>query len=182
MDELLESWGLETDWEMIQQKSRLEWKRLVAAAAEKVNVTKLRDECEIKCRGEKTKKTKTAFVLESLDSPNYQRVPDPFILRYNYILYTRALIMGRFGMLKCASNFHNGFGSKICNECKVKDDENHRINNCVKWQGTNRYGKMDKIVYNDIYSNDTEKCFEVIRIILSLWDLESGKNEMRLIV
>ena len=121
-------------------------------------------------------------MLDKLDSPSFQRTVDPNILNHNSVTHTRALIMGRFGMLKCASNFHNGFGTKICDECKVNDDESHRINDCRKWQGMNRYGADNKIDYSDIYSNDTAKCFAIVQIILSMWDLESGKNEMRKMV
>ena len=179
MNELLETWDLEKDWSVIKQKPFREWKRQIDAAAEKRNIEKLKEECEIKSRGEKTLKKKTIFVLDSLDSPNFKRGPDPFILCHNYILYTRALIMGRFGMLKCASNYHNGFGTKMCSECKVKDDEAHRINYCKKWQGINLFRKRDKIDYDDIYSSNIEKCFTVVQVILAVWDLENSKNEMR---
>ena len=181
-NELLETWGLEREWSMIQRKPFKEWKRQIDAAAEKRNIEKLKEECETKSRGEKTLKKKTVFVLDTIDSSNFKLGPDPFILCHNYILHTRALIMGRFGMLKCASNYHNGFGTKICDECKVKDDEAHRINYCKKWQSINLYAVDDKIDYNDIYSGNTDKCFAVVQIILALWDLENGKNEMRHIV
>ena len=31
----------------------------------------------------------------------------------------------------------------------------------------------------DMYSDDTEECLKVINAILSMWDLENGRNEMR---
>ena len=87
--------------------------------------------------------------------------------------------MGRYGMLKCASNFSNGHGTKICEACETLDDEDHRINHCTRWQDINRCTSFEKIDFNDIYSEDTEKSFAIVEIILSLWDLENGKNEMR---
>ena len=82
-------------------------------------------------------------------------------------------------MLQCAKNFSNGYGSRICSECKVTDDESHRINDCVKWRAINLYESDKRIEYSDIYSNDNEKCHGVVSVIMSMWDLESGKNEMR---
>ena len=172
-------WGLEQDWGAIQQKPVMEWKREVALAAEKRNIVKLREECETLCRGEATKKKKTRFVLENLDLPDYKRKPDSFIMHHNYILHSRALIMGRYGMLKCASNFRNGFGTDKCDKCNVVDDESHRINHCKKWQNINRFEDSEKIIFTDIFSNDTKKCFAVVQVILSVWDLGNGKNEMR---
>ena len=87
--------------------------------------------------------------------------------------------MGRYGMLKCASNFSNGHGTKICEACNTIDDEDHRINHCTKWRNTNLYTSTEEIDYGDIYSEDTDKCFTILEIILSLWEMENGKNEMR---
>ena len=179
---LLEMWELEQDWDIIKQKTFPEWKRQVTAAAEKRNITRLKEECETSSRGEAKKKTKTMFVLDKLDLPNYKRGPDSFILSHDYILYTRALIMGRYGMLKCTNNFSCGYGTKMCDTCNVIDDESHRINHCGKWQGANLHGNNNKIDYGKIFSDDTSECLEIVKIILSLWDLENGKNEMRRIV
>ena len=46
--------------------------------------------------------------------------------RRQSILHTRALIMGRYGMLRCANNFSNGCGTKKCRECDVIDDEKNQ--------------------------------------------------------
>ena len=157
----------------------MDWKREVMRASEKRNIQKLREDCESTSRGETKIKTKTSFVLKSINSTNYQRRYDTFIDNYNSIHHTRALIMARFGMLKCANNFNTGFGTKLCGECNVCDDENHRINACIKWRKLNRYDEQQKVDFNDIFSGDNDKCFQIVQIILSLWDLENGKNEMR---
>ena len=179
INELLETWEIETNWETIEQKTRMDWKREVTRAAEKRNVLKLREECETTRRGETMIKTKTSFVLKTIDTIDYQRKHDTFIDSHNGIQYTRALIMARYGMLRCANNFHNGFGTKLCDLCNVCDDENHRINTCKKWREINLYDNRQKIEFNDIYSNDIDKCFHTVQIILAMWDLENGKNEMR---
>ena len=88
--------------------------------------------------------------------------------------------MGRFGMLKCANNFSNAYGTKNCDLCAVVDDENHRINRCPKWGNVNRYHNDGKVAFADIYSGDAEKCLSVVNSILSIWDLRNGKNEVGL--
>ena len=176
---LTQKWELELDWDIIKRKSPAEWKREVMKAAEKRNISRLREECSTTSRGETRNKTKTANVFSVINSPSYLRGPDVLITGHDYIPYTRALIMGRYGMLKCANNFSNGHGTRMCEVCGELDNESHRINHCRKWHRTNLCESIDKIDFNDIYSNDTEKCLAVVKIVLSLWDLENGKNEMR---
>ena len=139
----------------------------------------MEESCEFRQRGETQLKTKTKFVKETIQKPGYVRKPDEFFNQYQTILHARALIMGRYGMLKCAKNYHNGHGTKLCPECKVLDDEPHRINDCIKWRSVNRYDSDMKIKYDDIFSSDRSKCVEVLKVIISVWDLESGRNEIR---
>ena len=82
-------------------------------------------------------------------------------------------------MLTCANNFSNGYGTKNCDECKVIDDEDHRINWCRKWENVNRYCNDEKVVFADIFSGDVEKCLFVVGSILDIWDLKNGRNEIR---
>ena len=178
MCETLEKWGLNQNWAEIQHKAQGEWKGEVNKAAEKMNIEKLREECQTKSRGESKQKTKTKYVIERLNE-DYRRGPDSFILRHTSILNAKALIMGRYGMLKCSNNFSYGHGTKICDRCTVIDDENHRINDCVKWEATNLVNSSQKITFEDIYLDDNERCLKVVDKILSMWDLENGKNEMR---
>ena len=178
VNELLEKWELELDWVTIQQKPFPIWKREVMMAAEKQNKQKLIDECETKSRGETKQKTKTKFVASMLDKTEFCRKTDAFIDKHPSILFTRALIMGRYGMLACANNFSNGYGTKNCNTCNVLDNESHRINDCKRWERLNRYNCEEKIAFEDIYSDNDEKCLTVVKAILSLWDLNNGKNDI----
>ena len=141
-----------------------------------MNAGKLREECETKSRGETKQKTKTKFVVDRVNNNDYSRGPDGFILRNHSITHTRALIMGRYGMLKCANNFSNGHGTKMCDKCKVIDNEDHRIIDCTKWEGVNLINKSQRLSFNDIYLDNYE---QVVETILSLWDFENGKNVMR---
>ena len=99
-------------------------------------------------RDKESGRTKTKFVVDKVDRSDYQRKPDNCIARNHSILHTRALIMGRYGMLKCANNFSSGHGTKKCDLCKVVDDEDHRINKCPKWGGANLID--DVVTFNDI--------------------------------
>ena len=144
-----------------------------------MNVKKLREECETKSRGETKEKTKTKFVLDKLGDDAYHRQPDSFILTNHSIEYTRALIMGRYGMLKCANNFSNGHGTKKCDVCNVIDNEDHRINDCSKWESINLVNSTSRICFDNIYMDEYQSCNAVVEVILLLWDLENGKNEMK---
>ena len=82
-------------------------------------------------------------------------------------------------MLQCANNFSTKYKTKMCNDCGVTDDESHRINDCVKWEGINLKGAGYRINFDDIYTDDAEKCQIVLGQIIGMWDLINGKNEMR---
>ena len=179
INETLQRWELEEEWQIIQEKSIQEWKQEVIAAAERINLKKLEEHCEVKKRGETKQKTKTRFINNIIKDPSYERKPDKFILEHQSIVHARALIMGRYGMLQCGNNFANNYGGKICRDCSVTDDEQHRINNCLKWEGINLRGTIHRVAYDDIYSEDNDKVMKVVEVILSMWDLANGKNQMR---
>ena len=155
------------------------WKMEVENAAEKQNLLRLKEECLSKNRQETTQKTKTKYLESILAEPEFKRAPAPFIMKNQTMVYTRAFIMGRAGMLQCANNFANKYGGKMCRDCNCVDNEDHRINSCLKWTGRNYSERDDKIIFDDIYSNDVEKCLTVVKSIVHLWDLENNKNEMR---
>ena len=59
------------------------------------------------------------------------------------------------------------------------DDESHRINDCTRWQVINLKESHEKIIFDDIYTGDADKCQAVLAKIIGIWDLANGKNEMR---
>ena len=67
----------------------------------------------------------------------------------------------------------------MCKECSIIDDESHRINHCKKFSQRNYCNNPLKLNYDDIYSGDVDKCYNVVKVVVSMWDLENGKNEMR---
>ena len=178
INELLEFWEVETEWTEISKKSKGEWKREVEKAAEVMNVKKLTEECQVKQRGIVKEKTKTKSILTQIENQEYKRGPLK-IMEKGSVVVARAVIMGRYGMLKCRANFSSSFKDKNCPSCKMIDDENHRINQCVLYRSINLYDSSDKINYDWIYSNDLNEVLNVVKIILKMWDLGFGKNTMR---
>ena len=156
-----------------------EWKRRVDAAAEEQNQSRLKKECLSKNRNETKQKTKTKYLEAVLNDKNYKREPSPLIHQNQKLITTRALIMGRAGMLQCANNFSTKYKTKDCNDCGVVDDESHRINHCIRWRAINLGESGEKIDFGDINTDDAVKCRAVLEIIISIWDLANGKNDMR---
>ena len=147
-------------------------------AADKRSKALILEDCQTKQRGISREKTKTKTIIEIVERDNYRRNPSPLISRLS-CLKTRALIMGRYGMLECKANFSCGFGSKICGECNVEDDESHRMNHCPKYRSINRYDESVKINFGDIYSDEMEIAGPVIEAVLSMWDLANSRNKMK---
>ena len=100
-------------------------------------------------------------------------------MNYGSAVVARAFIMGRYGMLKCKSNFSHGSGQKLCDVCNVTDNEDHRINHCTVYETMNRCHSGNKINFDGIYSDDLDESLKVVRAVLELWDLGMGRNEMR---
>ena len=170
----LEQWGLEQDWDCITAISKPAWKREVEKAAEIQNKNRLMEECQSRSRGTSRVKTKTKTIAEKLKMDNYKRM-----IRHLTSMKTRALIMGRYGMLDCRNNYAMKYGGKVCPECNTVDDEAHRINDCIKYRGVNGFGRGENIDFEMIYSDVMCEAMTVINAILSVWDLEHGKNVIK---
>ena len=169
------NYHLETEWPKIAEKPIGEWKNLVAGAVEEENKKVLLNMC-YKDRG--VKKTKTKYVIAKLEDQRYNRSEPRPIMTMNR-LKTKAILMARSGMLECANNYKNKYKKGICTNCQVKDDEIHRINNCILYRNTNNYDMQDKFDYNSVYSDNLEDMEIVANKILSIWDLANGKNTMK---
>ena len=178
MNENLQDWGLETDWDQIKEKPVTVWKREVMDAAEKKIRERLLKDCYTKSRGEEKEKTKTKSLIPIVENNEFTRRPQPFMTKNNKLI-ARAYIMGRYGMLQCAANFSSGYGGKNCRECGVVDDEEHRINHCSLWSDIN-LSKCDvKADFGHILSDDDQESMKIVDIIVNMWDLENGRNCMR---
>ena len=175
--ENLSEWQLETDWDVIRVKRPNEWKKLVLEAAEKKNKERLIKECYKKERGASVVKTKTKRLIPILESEEYIRKPQPYMEKTRLI--ARAYIMGRYGMLQCAVNFSNGYGSKICKKCKAEDDESHRINVCTEWADINLLNSSKKVDFDRIFSESQHESMQIVDLIVKMWDLGNNRNCMK---
>ena len=64
---------LEKEWGKIAEKSKGGWKNEVEKAAERMNIEKLKEECQTKQRGVVREKTKTKSIVTEVEQPEYQR-------------------------------------------------------------------------------------------------------------
>ena len=174
----LGSWDLEEQWDVIALKSKGEWKNEVEKAAERINKEMLKNDCLTKERGHSKPKTKSKTILQELEKIEYRRKPLE-VMNQGSIITARALIMGRYGMLKCKANFSGGNGQKLCSVCEEIDNESHRINHCEVYKSTNLYESETKIDFSMIYSDNMNEALKITDAILKLWDLGSGRNEMK---
>ena len=170
----LKEYGLEETWDKISQIPTKNWKQTVTDATERMNRSKLID----MCNGNRGVKTKTEFVFNELQSESYERTPVQGIFKRNR-LEARTQIMSLCHMLNCANNYKVGNSSQICTNCNEVDDENHRINDCSKYQQFNLFLSPIKYDFMSIYSKDEETISRTIEVVLSAWNLANNKNEMR---
>ena len=64
-------------------------------------------------------------------------------------------------MLECGKNF-KGNKPEICSLCNEIDDENHRLNDCVKFRDINFYDSDIKVDFQRVFSNDIEILREIL--------------------
>ena len=111
---------------------------------------------------------------------SYRR-PDPAILNGRNKMEAKALIMSRFAMLDCANNYETKYKGKNCQICKCLDDECHRINDCMKFKDVNMFDKSERVDFGKVFESDPETLTSIARTVLSIWDIENGRNTMKLL-
>ena len=173
----LKKYELDTDWSKVTKYSTGEWKNRVKQAVQKENQRRLLSLC---FKDRNVEKTKTKYLVSRLQENEYEHNAHRSSLNLTR-LQTKAIIMARSGMLECAANYKNGYRSNICKECKMTDDENHRINECTKYTGVNYQGQTEKFDFCDVYSDTKEVLQSAAHVINKVWDLVNGKNSMRLL-
>ena len=173
IQELLQYYDITETWEEIKSTSFAGWKRIVDSKIEEKHLQRIKEGI-----GALSEQSKTSFIADLVKSESFKREPLEYILKRSK-LGARALIMGISGMLDCAKNFHYKYKTKNCKFCHVVDDENHRINHCKVYADSNLYNSNLKFDFSCIFSQDREKLDKVEHVILSLWDLNNGKNKMK---
>ena len=53
------------------------------------------------------------------------------------------------------------------------------MNNCILFKNINLFDSNEKVDYSLIYSDDLNDVLKVVTVILKMWDLGFGKNDMR---
>ena len=172
----LSEYGLEQNFDLIKSKSRPQWKKEVETAVDSINREKLRDQCYETKAGVTKAKTKTAFLIKEIDSEHYKRDLMEPIQRLNRY-ETKVLMLSRFHMLECGKNF-KGSLPEICPSCDVTDDEQHRLNHCIRFKNTNLYDSPNKTNFDDIYSDDFATVQSALNRIDKVWNLKTGHGCM----
>ena len=121
-------------------------------AIEERNKQRLIDECHTGTGDQRTLKTKTAFIMSTLEEQSYERKPLNEVALLSK-QETKALIIARYGMLECGKNF-KGTMSHMCDTCNVVDDEEHRLNRCTKFSNLNFCNEPVHISFDTLFSND----------------------------
>ena len=176
--EKLNEYSLEVNWENVRVKTLHTWKKEVKNACEEKNKELMLSECQKRAGFETSVKTKSESIYRELQSETYLRTPVNEIMKLNK-LKAKTIIMCRYGMLDCGSNFKTKYGTKMCKECNVIDNEDHRINFCSKYIHINRAKEDVKIDFCEVYSRDVKILSKIAGDILKMWNLENGQNTMK---
>ena len=174
----LTEYNLPQDFHQITTYSTIEWKYKVKKSVEECNKNRLLEECHTKSNGTLTKKSKTAHIIEKIENPSYQRKPLDEILQLTK-QETKTLIIARFRMLECGRNF-KGTMTEKCNTCGCVDDEEHRLNNCTKYVGTNYHIDVDNIKFDTVFSSNPDTLRIIINRISRVWNVRTGNGSMHI--
>ena len=173
INETLKLYDLPEDYDEIKSMTMRAWKNLVTRKVEIKNTQRLRDDCYKITDGVRAPKTKTSHIIEKIESPTYQRKPLEE-LRGRSKHETKTIIIARFGMLECGSNY-KGSMNTFCKKCKVTDDENHRLNECPVYKVS-----PNRVNFNDIYSCDPNLLTHVVKQIERLWNTKTAHGTTKL--
>ena len=170
-------YNLPTDFVTIRRIPPLEWKQQVKQSIEKRHVERLIAECHKNVDGNLVAKKKTATIVPKVTDQSYHRTPQLSILNTSK-RETRTIMMARYGLLECGKNF-KGTIKELCDQCTCLDDENHRINYCIKWRSINLYDQPDKIPFDDVYSDNLATIRLVTAQIEKVWNTRTAHGTMR---
>ena len=173
----LNQYGLEENLDIIRRIPSPIWKTKVKDATERRNKQKLIDNCYKKEGAMIVPKTKTQRILKTIENNDYVRKPCKEILSLSKN-ECKSLIIARFGMLECGANFKGTMNHK-CVTCDAVDNEEHRLNHCLKLKDMNYYNETVKCPFNIIYSNDTNTIRSMLEKIDKIWNVSMGRGSMR---
>ena len=172
----LTKYSLTEDFGQIQRMGEMEWKNIVKNAVEKMNKSKIIDDCHKRIDGALTEKTKTAHILTKLKNTEYKRQPLAEITKLSK-QDTKTLIIARNGMLECGKNF-KGTMSELCINCNCLDDEEHRLNACQIYSQLNHRDNPNVVNFNLIFSDKIDTIKLIIARIETVWNLKRCHGSM----
>ena len=173
----LSTYGLEDNFDEIKRTPKPIWKRKVQDATEQRNKQKLIDNCHKKEGNIFVPRMKTKPILETLEASDYKRESCKEIMSLSKN-ECKSLIIARFGMLECGVNF-KGTMNNECNLCRTVDNEEHRLNHCMKFREVNCYNEKEKSPFNLIYSNNVNTIRTMLAKINRTWNVSMGNGAMR---
>ena len=177
IDEKLNEYKLEANWNEIEKMNLKQWKMKVKKAVNTKNREKMIEQCVATKNGETTTKYKTSFVYEKIKTNTSD--PKPLNEELSETKQrARIILIARSRMLECGRNF-KGTMNEQCEECHVIDDENHRINSYRKWKETNRHDSTEKVEFDDVFCCEKLKLDKILEEIGKVWDLEYSHNRMK---
>ena len=176
--ETLAEYDLPLDFDEIKSHSLPQWTKRISIALETKHKERLLEMCYKNENGLCTPKTKTAHLIDKLNKDDYKRQPEKEIMKMTK-LEAKTVITARYRMLECGKN-HKGTLSLECTTCNIIDDENHRLNDCPKWQHRNIHNSKEheRIDFNKIFSNDICILREIIPVIQNLWNVKTAHGTM----
>ena len=133
---------------------------------------RLREQCYKKINGEEIVKTKTASIAYKVSKSDYMRQPQRAILRTSK-RESRTIILARYGLLECGKNY-KGTMSETCDHCMCEDNETHRLNFCPKWKHLNLFDCTEKVMFDDVYSDNLDDVRNVALHIEKVWDTRTN--------
>ena len=155
-----------------------EWTRRVNGAIEKSNKERLLQDLHKTESGIKRRKTKTAFVVDCIENSDYKREPLTEIMMCTKQV-TKVILTSRFGMLECGRNF-KGSQQEICKDCRIVDDESHRLNHCTVFRDMNKCDCDTKIDFQLIFSSDINTLRGIVPEIEKIWNLRNANGTMNI--
>ena len=87
-------------------------------------------------------------------------------------------MMARYGVLECGSNY-KGTMREMCDMCNCIDNEDHRLNYCIRLRLTNLYESIEKIEFNKIYSENIVDIRSVTKSVEKVWNTHTANGSMR---
>ena len=66
----------------------------------------------------------------------------------------------------------------MCKQCKVLDDENHRLNYCPEYLMTNQCNKENKVDFDQVFIEDPVIVKRVVPHIANVWNLNNSHGVM----